>query len=384
MKLAAWLKNFGWAIVGIVMVLPIVGGIAGIKVFQFNAMGAAGAQQVIPPEPVNVAEVQEELWRPRVSSVGTVTAVQGTIVSAEADGIVREIKVEAGSQVKAGDELVLLDVDTERAQLRAAEANAELARVSFERAKKLIASQGISQADLDSAHAALKQATAQVDNISAAIAKKTIRAPFTGKLGIRRISVGQFLNKGSPVISLQSLDPVHVDFSIPQQRLGELAEGLTVVVSSDSYPGQQIEGTITAVNPDIDPSTRNIRVQATIANADERLRPGMFVSVDVVLARSEKLLLIPATAVLHVPFGDSIFVIKEEAAGQDQAKRLVLEQRFVRLGTRLGDFVAVSEGVKLGERVVSTGVFKLRPGMAVVIDNTLAPKFTFAPKPGNT
>ena len=377
-------QKLRWAVFGIIIVLPIAGSIAGIKVLQSRAVGAASAQQVIPPEPVNVAEVREERWQTRVSSVGSVVAVQGTVVSTEAEGTVREIKFEAGSVVKAGDELVQLDVDIEQAQLRAAEAAAEWARVSFKRAKELIASRSISQAELDSADASLKQANAQVDNVRAVIAKKTLRAPFAGKLGIRRISVGQFLEKGSPVVSLQSLDPVYVEFSLPQQRLGELTEGLKVAVSSDSYPSQQFEGKITAANPDIDPATRNVRVQATLANADGRLRPGMFVSVAVILARSEKVLFIPATAVLHAPFGDSIFLIEEGQAGPDGTKPLVVRQQFVRLGARRGDFVVATEGVKVGERIVSTGVFKLRPGMPVVINNTLAPKFTFAPKPDNT
>ena len=186
------------------------------------------------------------------------------------------------------------------------------------------------------------------------------------------------------MVSLQSLDPVYVEFSLPQQRLGDLSEGLKVVVSSDAYRDQQFEGTVTAINPDIDPATRNVRVQATLANADRRLRPGMFVSVDLILARPEKVLLIPSAAVLNAPFGDSVFVIEEGQTSPDGTKPLVAQQRFVRLGARQGDFVAVTDGVKPGERVVSTGVFKLMPGMPVVIDNTLAPKFTLTPKPGNT
>lgn len=378
------LKKFGWAILGIVIALPIVGGIIGIKVLQFRAMSDSMAQLTIPPETVNVAEVSEELWRPRVSSVGTVVAVQGTLVRAEAEGIVREITFNAGSVVKAGDVLAQLDVDVERAQLRAAEAAAELARLSFDRAEELIVSRGIPQAGFDSAANNLKQAEAQVDSIRAVIAKKTVRAPFSGKLGIRRISIGQFLEKGSPVVSLHSLDPVYVEFSIPQQRLSDLSEGLKVAVSSDSFPGQPFEGRITAINPDIDPATRNVRVQATLANPDGRLRPGMFVSVDTVLARTEKVLLIPETAVLHAPFGDSVFVVEEGQAAQDGAKPLVVRQQFVRLGARQGDFVVVTEGVAVGESIVSTGAFKLRPGMSVVIDDTLAPPFKLAPEPDNT
>ena len=376
-------KRLRWALLGVLIVLPIAAGIVAIKVRQFRAMGAALARQVIPPLPVTVAEAREQQWRLRVSSVGSVTAVEGTVVCAEAEGVVREIKFQPGTLVRAGEELVRLDVEVEEAQLRAAEAAAEWARVSFKRAKELVAARSISQAEFDSADSTLKQANAQADNLRAVIAKKTVRAPFAGKLGIRRISVGQFLAKGSPVVSLQSLDPVYVEFSLPQQRLGELAEGLKVAVASDAYPGHLFEGEVTAVNPDIDPATRNVRVQATLANADHRLRPGMFISADLILPRSEKVLFIPESAVLHAPFGDSIFVVEEGQARADGVKLLVAQQRFVRLGARQGDFVVATAGVKAGERVVSTGAFKLRPGMPVVIDNSLAPQFAFAPKPKN-
>ncbi|MCG3111177.1 MAG: efflux RND transporter periplasmic adaptor subunit [Candidatus Manganitrophus sp. SB1] len=378
------LKRLRWVILGVVIVLPIAGGLVGMKVLQFKAMGDAAAQQVMPPERVNAAEVREEQWQPRVSSVGTVMAVQGTVVRAEAEGIVREIAFDAGAVVKAGDLLAQLDADIEQTQLRSAEAAAELARLSFKRAKELIESDGISQAQYDSAASNLKQADAQLDNIRAVIAKKTVRAPFSGKLGIRQISVGQLLQRGSPVVSLHSLDPVYVDFSLPQQQLSDPVEGLKVAVASDAFPKQSFGGKITAVNPEIDPATRNVRVQATLANPGGRLRPGMFVSVEMILARSEKVLLIPATAVVHAPFGDSVFVIEEGPAGPGGAKPLVVRQQFVRLGAQQGDFVVVTEGLKIGERIVSTGVFKLRPGMAVVIDNTLAPPFTLTPKPDNS
>ena len=345
---------------------------------QFKAMGDAAAQQVMPAEPVNSFEVREEQWQPRVAAVGSVVAVQGTVVSAEADGMVREITFEAGSIVKAGDELVRLDVDIERAQLRSAEAAAEWAHVTLKRAQELIGSRAISRAELDSAEAGVKQADAQVDNIQATIAKKVVRAPFAGRLGIRRISVGDFLSKGSPVVSLQSLDPVYVEFSLPQQRLGDLAEGLTVAVTADSYPGDQFAGKITAVDPDVDPATRNVRIQATLANADGRLRPGMFVSVDVLLAQAQDVLVIPATSVVHSPHGASIFVIEEGEADAQGKKALVVRQQPVRLGARRGDFVVATDGATAGDQIVSTGVFKLRPGTSVVVDNTLAPQFTYA------
>jgi membrane fusion protein (multidrug efflux system) len=377
-------KQLRNTIVGIAITLPLIGGIIGIKIFQFDAMGAAAAGFVMPPSPVNTAEVLEQLWQPRVASVGTVVAVQGTVVSAEADGIVRAIMFEAGSMVKTGDELVRLDTDIEQAQFQEAEANAEWAQVVYTRAKELIGSRSISEAEYLQASVGLKRAQAQLNNIRAVIARKTVRAPFDGKLGIREISVGQFLHKGNPVVSLQSLDPVYVEFSLPQQRLSKLSEGLTVAVSSDTYPGQQFEGEITSFNPDVDTATRNVRVQATLNNPDGRLRPGMFVSVDMLLAETQNVLFIPASAVLHSPFGDSVFVIQEGEKSADGSTPLTAEQQFVRLGARQGDYVVAIEGVKPGEKIVSTGAFKLQPGMPVIIDNALAPEFMFEPVPDNT
>lgn len=379
------MKNIRYTFLGLLIVVPIIGALVGIKYFQFDAMGQAAANQVMPPQPVTAATVREEVWQPSVSSVGTVMAMQGTVIRTESEGVVRQINFEPGSRVEAGDVLVELDIDVEQAQLRVAEAAAELARSSLKRAQGLIGKHSISQADFDEASISLKQANAQVDNLKAVIAKKTVRAPFSGKLGIRHISVGQFLDKGSQVVSLQSLDPIYIDFSVPQQRLGDLAEGLRANVTADAYPDMRFEGSITAINPDIDTSTRNIRVQATLANPDGQLRPGMFVEVDLLLDRHDKVLVIPATAVLHAPYGDSLFVIEEgEEAGPDGEKPLKVQQTFVRLGARRGDFVVVTEGLSVDDRIVSTGAFKLYPGMSVVIDNSLAPEFQSAPTPDNT
>lgn len=378
-------RNFFWAVLGIVIVLPVAIGLIGIKVFQFKTMGDAAARQVLPPQAVNSIQVREENWQPSFSSVGTVKAVQGTVVRTEAEGTVREVAFAAGSMVKAGDVLLRLDVDIEQAQLQAAEADAEWARKAFNRAEGLFGPKVISKADFDSADNTLKQARAQVDNLRAVIAKKTVRAPFNGKLGIRQISVGQFLPKGSSVVSLQTLNPVYVDYSLPQQKLGDLKEGLKVTVSSDAFEGHAFEGTISAINPEIDPATRNVRLQATLTNNEGKLRPGMFVTVDTFLDQSQKVLLLPNTAVLHAPFGNSVFIIEAaKAQAPDGVKPLVLRQQFVRLGQRRGDFVTAIEGVKGGETIVAAGIFKLRPGMPVVIDNTLAPEFKLAPIPDNT
>jgi membrane fusion protein (multidrug efflux system) len=377
-------KNGRLVLIGIGVSLAIVAILVLIKLMQFSAMSEAAAMQVMPPEPVNAITVDEVTWHPRMTAVGTIVALQGTEVSTELDGVVREIAFDAGSTVNAGDILIRMDTEVEKTQLRIAEAAVDLARTSFIRAKDLTKTRNISQADFDAARINLQSAEAQVDNIRALIAKKTVRAPFAGTLGIRRISVGQFLSKGSQIVSLQALDPVNVDFSIPQTQLGDMAPGLDVIVTSDSYAKSKFTGKISALNPDIDTATRNLRVQARLANPDGKLRPGMFVEVELILARTENVLVIPETAVIHAPFGDSVFVIEPDPKSQGDNQTLVLRQQFVQLGIRQGDFVVVKEGVKAGERVASTGAFKLRGGMPVVIDNKLAPKFELYPTPNNT
>ncbi|PSJ47669.1 efflux transporter periplasmic adaptor subunit [Zobellella endophytica] len=373
-----------WAGLGILLALPVVGGLVLIKALQFGAMGAAAAQMQVPPEPVNTAQVREQEWQFRVAAVGSVVAVQGAVLRTEAEGQVREIRFEAGAMVKAGDELVLLDAEVERAQRREAESAAALARLSYRRARELARSRNISRGELDAAAANLQQANARLALSEALIDRKTLRAPFDGRLGIRRISIGQFLDKGSPVVSLQSLDPVYVEFSLPQQRLSVLATALPVLVSSDAYPGRSFAGRVSAFNPDVDAQTRSVRVQATLANPGGQLRPGMFVSVEMVLERTERVLLIPATAVQYGPYGEAVFVLEEEAGEEDDEPSLRVRQQPVRLGEHRGDFVVVTEGLAAGERVVSTGVFKLRTGMAVVVDNRLAPEFRLDPDPGNS
>lgn len=375
------LKKLLLAIVGIVIAVPIVGSIVGIKLSQFGALGEAGANMVMPPTVVNSAEVISHVWQPRVGSVGSAVAVQGAMVRTEVGGVVRSVEFEAGSFAKAGDVLLQLDTDLEQAQLHEARVAAETARISFKRAQELIKSRSVSRDDYDAAEGRVKQTAAHVEYVKALIAKKTIRAPFSGQLGIRQVSVGQLLSAGSEVVSLQSLDPIFVEFALPQQRISELSSGLEVQVSSDAYPDQSFTGEVSAINPNVDSASRTIRVQATLANPKGVLRPGMFVSTQLVLDKQENLLLIPATAVQHGAYGASVFVIEPS---KDKDDSLVARQQIVRLGQRIGDYVVVTEGVKLGEKVVSTGVFKLFNGTAVVIDNSLAPSFELAPKPNNT
>ncbi len=252
-----------------------------------------------------------------------------------------------------------------------------LAKINLDRARELIGKASISQSEVDTADAQFKQAAAQADNVRAAIAKKTIRAPFTGRLGIRLVNLGQTLKEGEGIVSLQTLDPIFINFTLPQQELARLAISLTVRVTSDAAPGQALEGKITAINPEVDASTRNVRVQATLANPSFVLRPGMFASAAVVLPSKDTVLAIPASAVLYAPYGDSVFVVEPAKEGGGQ----VVRQQFVRLGVARGDYVAIKSGLKVGETVVTTGVFKLRNGTAVTVDNTLSPDFKLDPKP---
>src|SRR5687768_11753425 len=353
--------------------LLIAGPLFLVKTSQFKKMGEAGAAMVMPPTTVTSASAEQGKWENSFSSTGSVAAVQGVTIGAELPGKVVKIAFESGAPVKAGDVLVQLDVSTEEAQLRAAEATAALAKANLERARDLRKSNTNSLAELDAADAQAKQAQAQTENIRTVIAKKTIRAPFTGRLGLRLVNVGQILKDGEAITTLQTMDPIYVNFSLPQQRLPLIAAGNVVRITTDAAPGQTLEGKITAISPEIDPTTRNVRVQATVANDKETLRSGMYVNVDIILPTESQVLAIPVTAVLHAPYGDSVFVIDEKKDEKSGKVDKVLRQQFIRVEGAKGDFVNVVEGLKPGEQVVTSGVFKLRPGMNVVVDNKLAP-----------
>ncbi|MEW8436377.1 MAG: efflux RND transporter periplasmic adaptor subunit [Candidatus Thiodiazotropha sp.] len=352
-----------------------------IKLKQFETMGSAEMQ--MPPETVTSDQVRSMHWPNTVSATGSLVAVQGVTVSAELGGKIEAISFESGDRVNVGDLLVRIDVSAEVAQLRSAEAAAKLARINLDRNRDLRANKTVSQADLDTAEANYKQATAQVDNVRATIEKKTVRAPFAGQLGIRQVNLGQIVDQGSPLVTLQTIDPIYVDFSLPQQRYSILKPETEVRITTDAAPDVVFTGRIIAVNPEIDQMTRSVRVRATLANKGELLRPGMFANVEVLLPDKQEVLAIPATAVLYAPYGDTVFVIDEVEDEKGGEKQLVLRQQVIRLGNAKGDFVAVETGLKEGESVVTSGVFKLRPKMAVVVDNSLAPEAETEPTPAN-
>jgi membrane fusion protein (multidrug efflux system) len=372
-------KRIILTILGLIVLIGILGIIKGLQIGRMNAMG----QFAPPPETVTTADVRTESWESLITSVGSLTAVQGVTVSAELSGKVVQIPFEPGTRVQAGEILVQQDISAEKAQLAGAEAEVALTKINLARASELLAKKLVSKSDYDTAAANFEQAMAQSNNIRATIGKKTIRASFAGRLGVRMINLGQILNEGQAIVSLQSLDPIFVNFLLPQQHLAQIQPGLTVRITTDALPGESIEGKITAINPEVDSATRNIRIQATVANTEELLRPGMFVNVVVVLPAGEKVHAIPATAVLYAPYSDSVFVVEVKKSEEKETPGKVLRQQFVRLGEQRGDFISVVSGLKEGETVVSTGVFKLRNGQAVVVDNSLAPEFKLSPKPSD-
>ncbi|OAM87965.1 efflux RND transporter periplasmic adaptor subunit [Termitidicoccus mucosus] len=370
--------------------LGIIALVVVIKGVQINHL--VNMPQDEPVTTVTAAPVLNDSWQSHLAAIGSLAPVEGVTVAAELGGKITRIAFDAGSTVKAGDVLVQLDTATEEAQLRAAEAAVELAKINLDRSRELLAKSTISKAEFDTNDAQFKQASAQADNIRAVIAKKTIRAPFAGRLGIRLVNLGQILNPGDAIVPLQSLDPIFVDFSLPQQRLGQVAAAQPVRVVTDADAGAVFEGKITAINPEVDAATRNVRVQATLRNPDEQLRPGMFVNVTVLLPHTSKVVAVPATAVLYAPYGDSVFIIEdkkdektgEAVKGSDGKPVQILRKEVVRLGEQRGDFIAVTSGLKGGETVVTSGVFKLRDKIPVVVDNKLAPIAQLAPKPNDT
>src|SRR6266478_1955804 len=365
--------------VAIGLLAAIIVFVVGIKILQIVKM--TSTPMVMPPTTVSSVTVKAEDWAPRLTAVGSVSAVQGAVVSAELAGVVSEITFENGGEAKKGEVLMKLDASQEEALLRSAEAEAQLAQTDLERSRDLAIKKVVSSAELDSAQSKFRRLNAVVDQVRSSIAKKTLIAPFDGQLGIRQVNVGQMINAGQQVVPLTSLDPVFADFALPQQYLGQLTPGLEVHVTTDAIPGRVFNGKLTAINSMVDSSTRNITLQATLDNSDHALRPGMFAKAEVMLPEKHKALVVPGSAISYAPFGDSVFVIEKKKDEKTGKESQVIRQQFVRVGEGRGDLVAITQGLKAGETVVSTGVFKLRNGMTVTINNDLAPNPQVNPNP---
>lgn len=395
----------------LIVVGAVFGAIFGLKWYGTKMMNQAMDNMPMPPASITAAVARQEQWGDSLGAVGSLAAVNGTHVTTEAAGVVSAIRFESGQQVARGDVLLQLDATTELASLRALEAGLRLAVTQRDRFRELYQERKlVARADLDQRESEVEQLQAQVEAQRALVARKTIRAPFAGRLGIRQVNLGQYLNPGDAIVSLQSLDPIHLDFSVPEQRLAEIRTGLPVTAQVDAAPGRSFEGTVTAIEPEVDLATRNVRVQATLANPDGLLRPGTSARVAAGIGEPRTVVVIPQTAVSFNPYGNSVYVIGsgrqdaeqapaagpagDGAAGDDapgqaappvqvEGDTLTVSQRFIRTGASRGDLVAVLEGLRPGERVATSGLLKLRNGATVVINDRVEPTAEAEPAPDN-
>jgi membrane fusion protein (multidrug efflux system) len=367
-------------IVMLAAVTVLVTVLGGVKFKQIQTAAAQAASFQPPPEAVTTTVAKSDEWPATLSAIGSAAAVHGVTLSADLPGVVERIAFDSGKMVQTGELLVLLDTRQEQSQLAAAEAQQELARLSLERVSGLLQQGIISKADYDRSVAEQRQAEARVGEIRATIERKKIRAPFSGVLGIRQANLGQYLNAGDPVVSLQSLDPIYVNFSVPQQEAAKVRVDGTVRVSPEGEAGTEILGRVTALDSVVDTATRNVQIQAVFANAAGRLKPGMFVQAHVALGKSSPVVVLPASAISYAPYGDSVFIVEDVQGTTGQTYRGV-KQQFVKLGGARGDQVAVVSGVERGQEVVTSGAFKLRNGAAVRVHNEIQPGNDPAPKP---
>ena len=364
----------------------LVFGLGFFKVTQiqgFIALAKSGAFAP-PPTAVSTVVAKQTSWQPTLDTIGSVVAINGVTVSTDLAGIVSQIAFESGAKVHAGDLLVHLDTSQEEAQLHQAEAQRDLAQVNLKRNTGLLASRTISQSDYDTSEATFRQMQATVDQYRAVIARKTLRAAFDGVVGIRQANLGQYLNTGDPVVTLQSFDPIYVNFSLPQQNLSKLAVGQTVELHADAFDKEPFTGKINAINSLVDQTTRNVQIQATLSNPDAKLRPGMFVKVSVLMNESKEVIAIPATAIHYAPYGDSIFIVSDMKDPQSGKPYKGVREQFVKVGQARGDLVAIESGLKPGEEVATSGVFRLRNSAPVVVNNETKPDSELRPTPSNS
>jgi membrane fusion protein (multidrug efflux system) len=351
-----------------------------VKAAQLNKL--ASAPHVQPANAVTTSPAQFIAWQPVLQAIGTLAPVEGVTVSADADGTIVKIAADSGTAVKAGDLLVELDTSIETAQLGAAQARADLARINIERAKDLWERKVSAKSEYDAVDAAYKQSLADVAALQALIDKKHVRAPFDGRVGIRLVNVGQYISKGRALMPLQKLNPIFVNFSVPQRQLPDLSKDQKVSITVDAFRAKVFPGVISAINSEVDPSTRNISVQATLENPGEVLRSGMFAQVEIQLPVGAPRIVLPATAINYAPYGNSVFIVEKMKV--DNREYLGVRQQIVKLGDTRGDLIAIESGIKEGEQVVTAGGFKLRNGAEVQINNTVQPTASATPKPDNT
>lgn len=365
----------------LVVVLALLGGLGFFKYRQISAAIAIGKSYAPPPTAVTTLVAKREIWPSTLNVIGTAQAIQGVTVSADLPGTVDKINFESGQHVKAGDVLVELDTRQERAQLAAAEAAYELAKITYARQQQLVKEGVVARTEYDNALAQQKSTEANVGEIKATIERKTIRAPFGGILGLRQVNLGQYMAAGQAIVSLQALNPIYVNFGVPQQTTSQMKVGRSLRITSDDLPGMEFSGRVTAVDSVVDQTTRNIQVQATLTNPGSKLRPGMFVQVQVALGQSRDVISLPASAINYAPYGDSVYVVSQMQDPKTGKTYQGVRQQFVKVDGSRGDQVAVVSGVNPGDEIVSSGVFKLRNGAEIQVNNQVTPSNNPKPKP---
>jgi membrane fusion protein (multidrug efflux system) len=373
------------ALLMIAVVVAIYFGLGYVKVSQimgFAQLAKSGAFAP-PPTAVTTTIVNKSQWQPTLETIGTVVAINGVTISTDLAGIVSKIAFDSGSEVKAGELLVQLNTDQEQAQLAQAEAQRDWTQITLTRNQDLLSKRTVSQSDFDSATAQFHQAQATVDQFKAVIARKTLHAPFAGIVGIRQVNLGQYLNTGDPVVTLQSFDPIYVNFSLPQQDLSQIRVGQAVEVVLDAYGDKVFAGKITAINSLVDQNSRNVQIQATLPNSETQLRPGMYAKLKVVLPETQQVVAIPSSSIHYAPYGDSVFVVSDLKSEDGKTYKGVKEQ-FVKLGQSKGDLTAIVSGLNPGDEVVTSGVFRLRSGGAVIVNNKTQPGSDLSPHPSDS
>ncbi len=359
----------------------VLAGVFGFVTFRSVMIGKFLASQSNPPQTVSTTEAGYQEWQSRLEAVGTLRAVNGADLAPEVAGIVEKILFNSGDDIEKGAVLVQLRAEDDIAKLHSLEATAGLAETTYKRDRKLVRVQAVSQATLDTDAANLKNAKAQVEAQKAVLAKKTVRAPFAGHLGIRAVDVGQYVNAGTTLVTLQALDPIYVDFSLPQQNLDEIKIGQAVAAKVDTYPDKTFTGKIQAVNSRVDTATRNVQIRATLDNPSHTLLPGMYATVDIEVGAPTRHITLPQTAITYNPYGSTVFIADEKGKDAKGKPQLVARQTFVTTGATRGDQVAVLKGVKEGEKVVTAGQMKLRNGTPLIINNEIQPADNPHPTP---
>jgi membrane fusion protein, multidrug efflux system len=359
----------------------VLGLVAGFKVFVAGKIKESLAGFASMPQTVSTTTAAYQEWQPRLEAVGSLRAVKGADLALEVAGIVAEIDFNSGDDVEAGAPLLRLIADDDVAKLRSLEATAQLAQITYQRDEKQFKAQAVSQATLDADAANLKNANAQVAEQQAVVNKKVIRAPFAGHLGIRSVDLGQYLSPGTPIVTLQALDPIYLDFYLPQQAIEQARVGQTVTVTVDTYPDQSFTGEITAINPKVDANSRNVQVRATLKNAEHKLVPGMYARVNIVTGTPRRYVTLPQTAVTYNPYGSTVYLVEEKGRDAKGEPRRIARQTFITTGPTRGDQVAVLSGIKEGDIVVSAGQIKLHNGSSLAINNDIQPTADANPTP---